>query len=89
MLLKGRVLLDMNKLTEASRHLHEALLIDQRCYDLYEALVNCLLKRGRPKEARMIAKSCRDFLGTSLQFSSTFYTFSNFTIFQVFALLDR
>uniref|UniRef100_A0A914X9J4 Anaphase promoting complex subunit 7 n=1 Tax=Plectus sambesii TaxID=2011161 RepID=A0A914X9J4_9BILA len=63
MLLKGRVLMDSKKFGEAAQHFHEALLSDRDCFELYEGLVQCQLEQNKMKEARLIARNCRDTLG--------------------------
>ena len=61
MLLKGRVLIDMRKLNDASQHFHEALLSSRDCFELYEGLVQCNVEQQKMKEV-----SFRSFLSAFL-----------------------
>ena len=65
LLLKGRVLLDLKKLTDAINHFREAVQLARHRYEAHQGLVECYLGLSRQREAVTFATAaCKDLHNT-------------------------
>lgn len=65
LLLKGALLLESKKFSEALIHFQEGLAISPFRFELHEGLVNCFLERNKIKEALAAAQYCMKRIGPS------------------------